>query len=137
MFSRVQLNSCNSNSYNSNTHLIRTDSVVPSEFTLKTLQENSYNSNPCNSKNHVNRTDFPVQWRNFDHVIRILDFFDADKLDILSIERFQSNVFDVQIIVWQSNVFFFAIDWSSSTAFAFHFWSRQARWEKENIKKSL
>ena len=128
----LQLNSCNSNSYNSKTHIIRTDSVVPSEFTLKTLQENSYNSNPCNSKNHVNRTYFSVLWRNFNHVIRIFELFEFLKLTN-SIFR-QSNVFnrpffDVRIIVWQSNVFFFAFGWSSSTDFAFHLWSIQARSE--------
>ena len=107
----IQLNSCNSNSYNSKTNIIRTDSLVPSEFTLKTLQENSYYSNPCNSKNYVNRTYISVPWRNFKHVIRIFELFEFLKL-ANSIFR-QTNVFnrpffDVRVIVWQSNVFFFA-----------------------------
>ena len=44
----IQLNSCNSNSYNSKTHTIRTDSLVPSEFKyrIKThIIRNSCNSN--------------------------------------------------------------------------------------------
>ena len=93
------MNSCNSNSYNSKSHVIRTDSVVPSEFTLKTLQENSYNSNPCNSKNHVNRTDFPVPWRNFHHVIRIFEFF---KLLKLTNSTFcQSNIFNKTFLTFK------------------------------------
>ena len=91
-FLYVQLNSCNSNSYNSKPHVIRTDSEVPSEFTLKTLQENSYNSNPCNSKNHVNRTVFPVPSRNFHYVIRIFEFFEFLKLTNSTFS--QSKVFN-------------------------------------------
>ena len=56
----LQLNSCNSNSYNSKDHLNRTNSSVPSEFTSKPLQENSFNSNSHNSKNYLNRTNFWV-----------------------------------------------------------------------------
>ena len=57
---KIQLKSCNSNSYNSNTHVNRKGFSVPSEFTLKTLQENSFNSNSHYSKTDVNRTDFQV-----------------------------------------------------------------------------
>ena len=54
----IRLNSLNSNSCNSKGHLIRTNSLVPSEFSNKPLQENSFNSNAHNSKNHLNRTNF-------------------------------------------------------------------------------
>ena len=107
----LQLNSCNSNSYNSKTHIIRTDFVVPSEFTLKTLQEHSYNSNPCNSKNHVNWTYISVPWRNLNHVIRIFELFEFLKLAnsiFRQTNAFNRPFFDVRVIVWQSNVFFFA-----------------------------
>ena len=61
----VQLNSCNSNSFNSKDHLNRTNYLVPSKFTRKPLQENSFNSNSHNSKNHLNRTNFSVLWTYF------------------------------------------------------------------------
>ena len=44
----IQLNSCNSNSYNSNNHVNRTNSSVPSDFTSKSqtpIIRNSCNSN--------------------------------------------------------------------------------------------
>ena len=63
------MNSCNSNSCNLKDHLNRTNSLVPSKFTSKPLQENSFNSNSHNSKNHAN---FRSRGRIFHHVIRIL-----------------------------------------------------------------
>ena len=38
----IPLNSCNSNSCNSKDHLSRTNSLVPSEFSSKPIQENNY-----------------------------------------------------------------------------------------------
>ena len=88
----MQLNSYNSNSYNSNTHIIRTESLVPSEFTLKALQENSFNSNLYYSTNHINRTDFQVPWKNLNHVNRIFDFLGLKLTEI----RFFVN-FDIRM----------------------------------------
>ena len=68
----IQLNPCNSNSYNSKDHLNRTNSSVPSEFTSNPLQENSSNSNSHNSKNHLNQKNFWVPGRIFHHVNRVL-----------------------------------------------------------------
>ena len=93
---QFQQNARNYTTVYSLTHVIRTPIIrkqmVPSEFTLKTLQENSYNSNPCNSKNHVNRTDFPVPSRNFCHAIRIFEFFEFLKLTNSTF--FEFNVFN-------------------------------------------
>ena len=61
----VQLNSCNSNSYNLKDHLNQTNSSVLSEFTSKPVQENSFNSNSHNSKNHLNQTNVWVHWTDF------------------------------------------------------------------------
>ena len=58
----IQLNPCNSNSYNSKDHLNRTNSSVPSEFTSKPLQENSFNSNSYNLKDPLNRTNIWFPW---------------------------------------------------------------------------
>ena len=61
----IQLNSCNSNCYNSKDHLNRTNSLVLSEFTSKPLQENSFHSNSHYSKNHLIRTNVWVPWSYF------------------------------------------------------------------------
>ena len=61
----LQLNSCNSNSYNSKNHLNRKNSSVLSEFNSNPLQENSFNSDAHNSKNHLNQTNVWVPWTYF------------------------------------------------------------------------
>ena len=60
-----QLNLCNLNSCHSKVHLNQTNSLVPSKFTSKPLQENSFNSNSHNSKNNLNATNFWVPWTYF------------------------------------------------------------------------
>ena len=84
----VQLNSCNSNSYNSKDHLNRTNYSVPSEFTSKPLQENSFNSNSHNSKNHLNRTDSWVPWTYFSSCNSNIAF----KVGVLFIFRYSTIV---------------------------------------------
>ena len=68
----IQLNPCNSNSYNSKNHQNRRNSLVPSEFASKPLKERPQNLNSHNSKNNLNRTDYLVPWTIFYYVILIL-----------------------------------------------------------------
>ena len=67
MHGSLQLNSCDSNSYNSKNNLNRRNCLVPSEFISTPLQESSYYLKSHNSKNHLNAGQFFLSCNsNFD-----------------------------------------------------------------------